>query len=162
MSTLYCGCDPTHANGYYYCERHLKGGQMEDHGRQVEVYSSINKAFKVPAMPTLVLGPTRASTLPEDAKERKKYPLATGLFDYFPDALLAVANVSWVGNEQHNPGEPLHWARGKSMDQDDTCLRHFIERGKFDKDGVRHTAKAAWRILALLQLEIEAAQKEGK
>ena len=106
--------------------------------------------------------PTRASTLPADAKERKKYPVATGVLDYFPDALVAVARVSYEGNEQHNPGEPLHWARGKSMDQDDTLIRHFLERGKFDTDGQRHSAKLAWRALAFLQLEIEAEQKESK
>jgi len=80
--------------------------------------------------------------------------------NYFPDALVAVAHVSFVGNEQHNPGQPLHWAREKSTDQDDTLIRHFLERGGIDTDGQRHTAKLAWRALAMLQLEIEAAQKE--
>ena len=103
--------------------------------------------------------PTRASTLPEDPKERKKYPVASGLMDYFPDALAAVANVSYVGNEQHNPGQPLNWARGKSADEADTMLRHFLQRGSLDKDGTRHTAKMVWRALALLQKEIES---EGK
>lgn len=91
-----------------------------------------------------------------EAARRKAHPLCTGVLDYFPDALLAVANCSKVGNDQHNPGEPLHWARGKSMDQADCLLRHLVDRGKFDSDGVRHSAKAAWRALALLQLEIEA------
>jgi hypothetical protein len=31
-----------------------------------------------------------------------------------------------------------------------------MERGGLDKDGVRHSAKMAWRALALLQLELEA------
>ena len=91
-----------------------------------------------------------------DAQQRKAAPMARGLLDYFPDALRAVAHLSYVGNEQHNPGEPLHWARGKSMDQDDTMIRHFLQRGGIDKDGVRHTAKMVWRALAILQLEIEA------
>lgn len=94
--------------------------------------------------------------LPTDSKERKKVPIATGVLDYFPDALAEVARVSYVGNEQHNPGEPLHWARGKSIDQADTVIRHFLERGKIDSDGQRHSAKLAWRALALLQLELEA------
>lgn len=102
------------------------------------------------------VGPTRPSTLPTEAALRKQYPVATGVLDYFPDAILAVAHVSWVGNEQHNPGEPLHWARDKSTDQDDTTIRHFMQRGLRDSDGVRHLAKAAWRVLAALQLEIEA------
>jgi len=96
------------------------------------------------------------SILPSDAKERKNFPIATGVLDYFPSALIEVAKVSFIVNQQHNPGQPLHWARGKSIDQDDTIIRHFMERGKLDTDGVRHSAKLAWRALALLQLEMEA------
>ena len=96
------------------------------------------------------------ATLPVDAKERKQIPIATGVLDYFPNALIEVAKVSFKGNKQHNPGEPLHWARAKSTDQADTIIRHFLERGKMDTDGMRHSAKLAWRALALLQLELEA------
>lgn len=99
--------------------------------------------------------PTRASTLPSDAAERKRHPVASGVLDYFPDALAAVARVSWQGNEQHNPGQPLHWARGKSTDEADTMMRHFLQRGTIDTDGQRHSAKMVWRALALLQKEIE-------
>jgi hypothetical protein len=35
-------------------------------------------------------------------------------------------------------------------------LRHFAERGTLDSDGLRHSAKMAWRALAFLQKEIEA------
>lgn len=97
------------------------------------------------------------TVLPEDARERKKIPIGTGVLDYFPAALAAVAAVSFAGNEQHNPGEELHWSRGKSGDQADTMIRHFIERGTLDTDGHRHSAKMVWRALAILQLELEAA-----
>lgn len=100
--------------------------------------------------------PTRASTFPEDAKGRKECPVASGCLDYFPDALVAVARVSFLGNEQHNAGQPLHWARGKSTDESDALIRHFLQRGLKDSDGTRHSAKMAWRALALLQREIEA------
>jgi len=100
--------------------------------------------------------PTRATTLPEGAADRKKYPIASGVMDYFPDALVAIAHISYRGNEQHNPGKPLHWDRSKSGDEADTLLRHFLQRGTLDTDGVRHSAKLAWRALALLQKEIEA------
>ena len=93
--------------------------------------------------------------VPTDAATRKAIPLATGLLDYFPDALLAIAELSRIGNEQHNPGEPLHWAKEKSTDEPDALMRHLIDRGKLDSDGVRHSAKVAWRALALLQREIE-------
>ena len=86
---------------------------------------------------------------------RKSVPLCTGVLDYFPDALIEVAKVSVAGNEQHNPGQPLHWAKEKSTDHSDCILRHLVERGTNDTDGVRHSAKLAWRALALLQTEIE-------
>ena len=114
------------------------------------------------ADPVIGIGgaPTRATTLPEDASERKQYPVGTGVLDYFPDALVAIAYLSWRGNDQHNPGQPLHWARGKSGDEADTLIRHFLQRGTLDMDGVRHSAKLAWRALALLQKEIELEQVE--
>jgi hypothetical protein len=97
------------------------------------------------------------------SEERKQYPLTTGLQDYFPDALAEVAHISWAGNEKHNPGEPLHWARGKSMDHADCAGRHLQQRGTVEdievngkKVRVRHTAQLAWRALALLQEELEA------
>lgn len=94
-------------------------------------------------------------SLPGDAQERKDVPMARGLLDYFPDALAEVARVSKAGNDQHNPGQPLHWARGKSMDHADCCARHLQERGGFDPEGSRHSAQLAWRALALLQEELE-------
>jgi len=96
------------------------------------------------------------TVLPIDSAERKRIPLCTGVLDYFPAALAEVAKVSYQGNQKHNPGEPLHWARGKSMDQEDTILRHLLERDETDVDGCSHLAHAAWRILALLQLKCEA------
>lgn len=95
-----------------------------------------------------------------DPKERKGIPLATGVIDYFPDALLAVAELSRIGNDQHNPGQPLHWARGKGGNNADELARHFVQRGTLDSDNVRHSTKVAWRALAILQLEIEAAYQE--
>jgi hypothetical protein len=90
-----------------------------------------------------------------DSATRKEAPMAEGLLWYFPDALAAVANVSKRGNAQHNPGQPMHHARGKSMDHADCIVRHLARAGLFDKDGVRESAKVAWRSLALLQEEIE-------
>jgi hypothetical protein len=99
-------------------------------------------------------------TLPAETAKRKAIPLATGVLDYFPAALAAVAALSKAGNDKHNPGEALHWARGKSMDQADCIVRHLIDRGTVDpEDGIRHSVKVAWRALALLQEELE--EQEG-
>jgi hypothetical protein len=88
-------------------------------------------------------------------QKRKEQPLARGVLDYFPDALRAVAEVSRVGNEQHNPGTPIHWDKSKSSDEADALMRHLIDRGKKDGDGLLHSAKVAWRALALLQRELD-------
>lgn len=96
------------------------------------------------------------------AAERKERPLFRGLVKYFPDALMEVAHVSYVGNEQHNPGQPVHWAKEKSTDEGDALLRHLLEAGTLDTDGVRHSAKVAWRALALLQREIEGEKEADK
>lgn len=99
-----------------------------------------------------------SEVLPTDSQARKNIPITTGVFDYFPAALAAVAQVSKVGNDKHNPGEPLHWSRGKSTDEADAIGRHLLERGGIDPDtGLRHSAQLAWRALALLQKELEEA-----
>lgn len=88
-------------------------------------------------------------------EERKKRPVYSGLIKYFPDAIMEVANCSYVGNQQHHKDKPLHWDRNKSKDDADALVRHLIQAGTIDTDGIRHTAKVAWRALALLQKEIE-------
>ncbi len=100
-----------------------------------------------------------ATSLTEDDSLRNEYPMFDGLFAYFPNALAEVSRVSKIGNDQHNPGEPMHWARGKSTDHENKIARHLIDAGKKDARGVRHSARLAWRALALLQEELE--REEG-
>ena len=97
-------------------------------------------------------------TLPTDSKERKNIQIYSGVLKYFPDALMAVAQCSQAGNEQHNPGTPLHWDRAKSQDELDALTRHLMEAGTVDTDGIRHSTKVAWRALANLQKELENIQ----
>lgn len=66
-------------------------------------------------------------TLPTDSGERKKIPLLSGVLKYAPAALAGVARISYEGNEKHNPGEPLHHARGKSRDHGDCIIRHTMD-----------------------------------
>ena len=100
--------------------------------------------------------------LPQEHAARKGLPMATGLLDYFPDALADVARLSKLGNDKHNPGEPLRWAREKSPDHADALLRHMVQRTEIDLDGVLHATKVAWRALAQLQLLIEAKREAGE
>ena len=89
--------------------------------------------------------------LPTDSEERKKIPLYSGLWKYFPDALVAVAKVSYEGNEQHHPGTNVHWDRSKSTDELDALMRHLVEED---------WARVAWRALAHLQKELERCKRE--
>lgn len=100
------------------------------------------------------------NTLPTDSAERKGIPIARGCLFYFPDALAAIASLSRKGNEKHNPGQPLHWSRGKSNDHLDCVLRHMLDGGPDqtvidEEDGELHATKLAWRALANLQEAIE-------
>jgi hypothetical protein len=103
----------------------------------------------------------RTPTLPLDAKERKDIPVVTGVFDYFPDALCEVAKVSLAGNRQHQLGPPLRWDKSISANHADAIGRHLIDRGTVDTDGMLHSAKLAWRALAILQLELEEEKNEN-
>lgn len=103
-----------------------------------------------------VEGTKPLTALPNDSAGRKAVPLASGVLDYFPAALAEVARVSKAGNDKHNPGQPLHHARGKSTDHADSLLRHLVDRGGIDPEtGMRHSGEVAWRALALLQQELE-------
>ncbi len=90
---------------------------------------------------------TQTTVLPTDAQARKNIPIYSGVFNYFPDALAAIAKVSKEGNDQHHPDEPLHWDKSKSGDHLDAMMRHMLERD---------WEKVAWRALAHLQTEIES------
>lgn len=91
------------------------------------------------------------SRISQDKAERKAAPMARGLLDYFPAAFAGVAACSLKANEQHNPGEEMHWARDKSNDHADCIIRHLIDRDEIDDDGIPHVDKIAWRALALAQ-----------
>lgn len=102
------------------------------------------------------MGLERESVIMETNKDkRKQIPIYTGLIKYFPKALAEVARVSYIGNQQHHPDKPLHWDRAKSTDELDALTRHLFEAGTIDTDGVRHSAKIAWRSLANLEKELE-------
>ena len=88
--------------------------------------------------------------------ERKACPVVTGVLHYFPDAIMAISRVSKSGNDKHNPGEPLHWARGKSNDHMDSEGRHLLTPTESDSDsGESERAHKAWRALADLQISEE-------
>jgi hypothetical protein len=98
--------------------------------------------------------------LPTDAKERKDIPIYSGFICYFPDAIAEVAKVSKRGNDQHNPGKPLHWDRSKSSDELDALARHLID-GTFEQpleEKIEEAAARTWRSLAHLQKLVEVRE----
>ena len=127
---------------------------LRSNGDAWAVFAKDLEAIKEKSKPSDML-------LPTDAQERKQIPIVSGVLDYFPLAIAEVAKCSKAGNDQHHPGEPLFWDKTKSTDHADCIGRHLIDRGKFDTDGQRHSAKLAWRALALLQLELEEETKKG-
>tara|TARA_R100000781_G_C4060956_1_gene120986 strand:+ start:227 stop:517 length:291 start_codon:yes stop_codon:yes gene_type:complete len=88
-------------------------------------------------------------------QQRKEMPVYSGVLKYFPLAIKYISKVSYSGNEQHNPGKPLHWDRKKSGDELDALARHLTECGTLDDDGLYHDAKVAWRALANLEKLLE-------
>jgi phage tail protein X len=94
--------------------------------------------------------------IPTDDKLRKQIRAFQGFVKYFPDATAAVALLSKIANEQHNPGEPMHWAKEKSTEELDSLMNHLIDiacKGELsrDSDGILDAVKIAWRGMANLQ-----------
>lgn len=101
--------------------------------------------------------------LPSADADRKALPIFDGVLMYFPRAIREIARVSKIGNDQHNPGQPLHWAKEKSTDHRNTALRHMMDDGMgnhLDVDGTYHLAKASWRNMAALETLLEQREKE--
>jgi hypothetical protein len=73
-----------------------------------------------------------------------------------------------VGNEKHNPGQPLHWDKSKSQDESDAEARHQLDYfrklppdpGLEDLEELGHLASKAWRALADLQRACDAKRAE--
>lgn len=107
---------------------------------------------------------TRLLTLPIDSKERKDYPILSGCVKYFPAALAGVSHISKLGNDKHNPGQPMHHARKKSTDHGDCIIRHLMDAEdllsafkKGNKDVTKEMIlteinQLAWRALAYSQV----------
>jgi hypothetical protein len=135
---------------------------MADNGAVHGMYA---ERFELKNPPTEATKPTALpyTTLPTDSAERKTFPLFSGLLRYFPAALAGVARTSKLGNDKHNPGQPLHHARGKSMDHGDCVIRHLMDvedllaalnRGDTsitDQQVLDEVNQMAWRALALAQ-----------
>jgi len=85
---------------------------------------------------------------PEDASERKTYPVGTFICDYFPLAIAELAHHSYVSQQQHGPasnGAPMEWLKDKSVGDSNQIVRHLMEGD---------LVSTAWRALELLEREL--------
>lgn len=97
--------------------------------------------------------------LPSDRDARNALPVWDGCLAYFPDCWAEIAKVSAAGKAQYGFEGPLRWDRTVSTDHQNKVIRHMLDHASgtvMDGDGTFHLAKAAWRLLAHLQLAIEA------
>lgn len=109
------------------------------------------------------LFPIRKVTPPTSRAERKDTPVYSGFMKYFPLAIVAVSQLSKSANEVHNPGQPLHWSKGKSNDHRDCLGRHMLELDDYDVEADHdyhylHAVKAFWRAGAILQEILETGK----
>lgn len=129
--------------------------------KKIDYISGTETAYTMTEQEELAYEEEKAGVYDDDFDERlkqtnrKTMPVFSGVLKYFPDAIREVAKTSWIGNQQHHPNKPLHWDRSKSGDELDALTRHLMEAGEIDTDGIRHSAKVAWRSLANLQKELE-------
>jgi hypothetical protein len=95
--------------------------------------------------------------LSNDSDVRKNMPIFSGVLNYFPLAIAEISKLSKIGNDKHNPGQALHWAKEKSTDHKDCIARHLIDAGTIDPDSkLFHDVGLAWRALANLETLLEA------
>lgn len=106
-----------------------------------------------------------------DSATRKGQPIATGVLAYWPKTMAALSENSRRGNDKHNPGEPLHWAREKSTDEADCCVRHIVDALEADKngapggvlelneDGTPHLIAALWRLASWCERALEGDER---
>lgn len=152
---------------------HHHGGAYQLHYTPDQVEPSSAPTANVPATEVSLASPSPSKVylatlepgLPHTRQARKETPVFSGLFVYFPDALAEVAKVSFIGNDQHQPGTPVHWDRNKSQDEMDAGARHDLDYAKGvikDNAGQYTLAQAVWRRLARLQKDIEAEKAAAK
>jgi hypothetical protein len=93
-----------------------------------------------------------------------KIPIFRGLFDYFPRAMLAVADVSHVGAKKYA------WKGWETVPDgfnrySDALGRHLVAEaidGQFDYDtGCLHAAQVAWNAMARLELILRESEDDG-
>ena len=101
--------------------------------------------------------------IPRDSQARKDAPVFSGFCQYFPLAMIEVSRLSKLGNDKHNPGQPLHWSKGKSYDHGDCIVRHQLQFDEIDEDTkLYHAVSVAWRAMAQLEVLLESTTENDQ
>jgi hypothetical protein len=91
-----------------------------------------------------------------------KIAVHRGLYDYFPRALMAVADISTIGAAKYSWGGWRHVADGY-LRYSDALGRHLLAEqieGKYDTQTSKlHAAHLAWNALARLELLLQEEDK---
>ncbi len=92
-----------------------------------------------------------------DSQARKDLPVLKVVFGYFAAAMAGLTRHAVRSNEKHNKGEPVHWARGKSMDHAECTLRHLVDAEEI-RAWLRRNPNHAQReeVLTMLEHELDA------
>jgi hypothetical protein len=115
--------------------------------------------------PTPKHGGTVASASFVDASDdvRKATPI-DAIFKFWPDAMVALAQHIWNGNEKYNPEHPkIGWIREKSSDHVGSMTRHLCYdyvKATTKRAKIKVMSAIAWRALAELQLLTEEKDDE--
>jgi len=92
-------------------------------------------------------------------------PMGSIVYEYFPHAVLAIAEVSTFGATKYARGGWQHVPNGIER-YTDAMHRHQLQEAcgeEFDQDsGLTHAAHAAWGALCRLELMIREAKKNEK
>jgi hypothetical protein len=93
-----------------------------------------------------------------------KCPVWQGLFDYFPMACQAVADVSAAGARKYawKGWESVPDGVSRYRNAQGRHILHESIDGPFDPDGFRHLAQNAWNALAALELTLREEKNASK
>ena len=104
------------------------------------------------------------TTFVNAADEVRKATPIDAIFKFWPDAMVALAQHIWKGNEKYNPEHPkIGWIREKSSDHVGSMTRHLCYdyvKATTKKAKIKVMSAIAWRALAELQLLTEEKADE--
>ena len=108
--------------------------------------------------------PVESTSFVNAADDVRKATPIDAIFKFWPDAMVALAQHIWKGNEKYNPEHPkIGWIREKSSDHVGSMTRHLCYdyvKATTKEAKIKVMSAIAWRALAELQLLTEEKDDE--